>query len=73
LLEKCTVYFLRGRVVIKDLNWIDKLMLKMASRVTKDPDEKQRMINGFDAVNRESVLPLINAVKAPVEVADLEM
>ena len=73
LLEKCKVYFLRGRVVIKDLNWIDKLMLKMASRVTKDPDEKQRMMNGFDAVNRESVLPLINAVKVPMEMVDVGM
>jgi menaquinone-dependent protoporphyrinogen IX oxidase len=64
LREHCSVYFLRGRVVIKDLNFIDKLMLKMASRFTKDPDEKQRMINGFDAVNRENALPLIDAVKA---------
>jgi menaquinone-dependent protoporphyrinogen IX oxidase len=73
LLEKCKVYFLRGRVVIKDLNFIDKLMLKMASRVTKDPDEKQRMMNGFDAVNRESALPLINTVKASMEMVDVEM
>jgi menaquinone-dependent protoporphyrinogen IX oxidase len=64
LLEKCTVCFLRGRVVIKDLNWMDKLMLKMAARVTKDPDEKQRMISGFDAVNRENVLPLINDLQS---------
>lgn len=62
--ERCTICFLRGRVVIKDLNWIDKLMLKFAARVTKDPDEKQRMIYGFDALKRENVLPLINAVKA---------
>jgi hypothetical protein len=48
-------------------------MLKMASRVTKDPDEKQRMMNGFDAVNRESALPLINTVKASMEMVDVEM
>jgi menaquinone-dependent protoporphyrinogen IX oxidase len=62
LQDKIVVYFLRGRVVINDLNWIDKLMLKLASRATKDPDEKQRMINGFDAVNKDNILPLLQGI-----------
>jgi menaquinone-dependent protoporphyrinogen IX oxidase len=60
---KVVVFFLRGRVVINNLNWIDKLMLKFASRVTKDPDEKQRMMYGFDAVHKENIQPLLQAVK----------
>ncbi|OQP66380.1 hypothetical protein A3860_12840 [Niastella vici] len=64
LREHIVVHFLRGRVVIKDLNWLDKLMLKFAAKSTKDPDEKQRMLYGFDAVNRENAVPLINALKA---------
>jgi len=64
LREQVVVYFLRGRVVIKDLGWLHKLMLKLAARGTKDPDEKQRMLYGFDAVNRENAVPLINALKA---------
>jgi menaquinone-dependent protoporphyrinogen IX oxidase len=62
LQDRVNVFFLRGRLVINDLNWIDKLMLKLASGATKDPDEKQRMIHGFDAMNKENVLPLVQAV-----------
>jgi menaquinone-dependent protoporphyrinogen IX oxidase len=64
LRESCHVFFFRGRVVIKDLSWGDKLMLKMASWATKDPVEKQGMLQGFDAVKKENITPLVNGVKA---------
>jgi menaquinone-dependent protoporphyrinogen IX oxidase len=64
LREQCHVFFLRGRVVVKDLSWGDKLMLKMASWGTKDPVEKRAMVQGFDAVNKENIIPLVKAVKA---------
>jgi len=64
LRNQCTIFFLRGRVVIKDLSWLDGLMLKMAARFTKDPEEKKGMTQGFDAVKKENILPLVNAVKA---------
>jgi menaquinone-dependent protoporphyrinogen IX oxidase len=64
LREQCNVFFLRGRVVIKDLSWGDKLMLKMASWGTKDPVEKRAMVQGFDAVKKENIIPLVKAVKA---------
>lgn len=38
-------------------------MLTMASWATKDPDEKQRMVQGVDAVNKENIIPLVNTVK----------
>lgn len=63
LRDQVVVHFLRGRVVIKDLSWLHKLMLKFAARSTKDPDEKQRMLFGFDAVKRENIIPLINTLK----------
>lgn len=62
LKDKMSVFFLPGRVVIKELNWIDKLMLSFAARATKDPVEKQQMINGFDAVNRDHLQPLIKVL-----------
>jgi len=64
LREQCNVFFLRGRVVIKDLSWGDKLMLKMASWGTKDPVEKRAMLQGFDAVKKENIITLVKAVKA---------
>ncbi|HEX6426273.1 MAG TPA: hypothetical protein VF008_01255, partial [Niastella sp.] len=64
LLEQCNLFFLRGRVVIKELSWGHRLMLKMVSWGTKDPVEKQAMVQGFDAVKKENIIPLINAVNA---------
>lgn len=64
LQTKCEVFFLRGRVVVKDLSWGDRLMLTMASWATKDPVEKQAMVRGFDAVSNENITPLVLAVKA---------
>jgi hypothetical protein len=37
-------------------------MLKLASRTTNDPDEKQRMVHGFDAMNKDNILPLLQVV-----------
>jgi menaquinone-dependent protoporphyrinogen IX oxidase len=62
LKDKISVFFLPGRVVIKDLNWIHKLMLSFASRATKDPAEKQRMTEGFDSVKKENLLPLLQVL-----------
>lgn len=39
-------------------------MLKMASWGTKDPVEKRAMVQGFDAVNKENIIPLVKAIKA---------
>jgi|RhiMetdeSRZDD1v2_1073273.scaffolds.fasta_scaffold02860_2 menaquinone-dependent protoporphyrinogen IX oxidase len=62
--NQVSVYFLRGRVVMKQLSWSHKLLLAIASRITKDADEKKRMREGFDFVKKENVTPLLNAVKA---------
>jgi len=64
LRDRVVVHFLRGRVVINNLSWLHKLMLKMVARSTKDPDEKAGMLFGFDAVKRENAVPLINELKA---------
>jgi menaquinone-dependent protoporphyrinogen IX oxidase len=62
LQDLVVVFFFRGRVVISELSWLHKLMLKLASRSTNDPEEKQRMIHGFDAMNKDNILPLLKLV-----------
>ena len=62
LQDLVVVFFFRGRLVIENLSWLHKWMLKLASRTTKDPDEKHRMIHGFDAMNKDSILPLLQLV-----------
>ena len=62
LQDLVVVFFFRGRLVINELSWLHKLMLKLASRTTNDADEKERMIHGFDGMNKESILPLLRLV-----------
>lgn len=62
LQDLVVVFFFRGRLVINELNWLHKWMLKLASRTTNDSDEKQRMVFGFDAMNKDYILPLLQVV-----------
>jgi menaquinone-dependent protoporphyrinogen IX oxidase len=62
--NRFSVFFLRGRVVMKQLSWLHKLLLAIASRITKDVDEKKRMQEGYDEVIKENIAPLVNAVRA---------
>lgn len=62
LQDLVVVFFFRGRLVINNLSWLHKVMLKLASRTTKDPEERERMVHGFDAMNKDSILPLLQMV-----------
>ena len=63
ILNKCETYFLPGRMIIRNLSWFDKFMLKMGARLTKDPDEKERMLTDFDHIKKEYLTPLIEDVR----------
>ena len=58
------VIFLRGRVIIKKLSMLDKLALKVASRMEKDPVKKKEMKEGYDEVSRTKLVEVIKAVRA---------
>jgi menaquinone-dependent protoporphyrinogen IX oxidase len=60
--NRCEVYFLRGRMIRKNLSWTDRFLLKMGSMFTKDPAEKKNMLEEFDAVKSENIVPLVNAI-----------
>ena len=60
--NRCNIYFLRGRMIRKNLSWKDRLIMRLGAAFTKDPKEKERM-NDFDEVKRESILPLINEIQ----------
>lgn len=61
--DQCEFYFLHGRMIFNKLSWKDRLLLKMGSRLVKDPVEKKNMLTDFDDVKKENLSPLINAVK----------
>ncbi|MFI5151845.1 MAG: flavodoxin domain-containing protein [Chitinophagales bacterium] len=56
------VFFLQGRVIRKDLSWMDRMALNFAAGFAKDPAEKNRMKNGYDEVRKENLVPIRNAI-----------
>ena len=58
------IYILRGRMIKKDLSWLDRIILKMGARMQKDQAEGQRMLQDFDEVRKENLNPLIKGVQA---------
>lgn len=60
--NRSEIYFLHGRMIRKNLSWTDRILLKIGSMFTKDPDEKKGMLADFDAVKTDNIVPLANAV-----------
>jgi len=59
----CDIYFLPGKMIIKELSWIDRLMIKMGARLAKEEEVKKGMLRGYNDVKKENIGKLINAVK----------
>ncbi|MGZ3946220.1 MAG: flavodoxin domain-containing protein [Mucilaginibacter sp.] len=59
LAANATVFFLRGRVVINKLSWMDRLTVNIGAMMEKDPEKKALMRRGFDGVKRENINDLI--------------
>ena len=59
LLNQCNVQFFRGRMILKNLSWLDRFLLRMGARLQKDPAAKQEMLKEFDAVKKESLTDLL--------------
>jgi len=72
LLNKTKVFFFPGRMIMRNLSWWDRFMLKMGARLAKDPAEKTRMLTDFNDVKKEHILPLTNAVKAFTKINEPE-
>jgi menaquinone-dependent protoporphyrinogen IX oxidase len=63
ILDQAECFFLRGRMIMRNLSAFDRFMLKMGARLTKDPIEKKNMLTDFDAVKKENIDALLRAVK----------
>ena len=62
LMSQCSFYFLPGRMCMAKLSWLDRVLLKMGARATKDKEEKKRMLTDYDDVKREHLAEMIAAV-----------
>jgi menaquinone-dependent protoporphyrinogen IX oxidase len=61
---KVKCFYLPGRMIMRNLDWFDRFMLKMGARLTKDKNEKTRMLTDFNEVKQEYIYPLVYAVKS---------
>ena len=57
-------YFLPGRLIMENLSWKDRWMLKMGAWLTKDPVEKKTMMTNHDDVKKENLAEIIAGVNA---------
>jgi Flavodoxin len=57
------VYFLHGRLVVKQLSWGDRTALRLGAALTKDPVKKKEMLQDFDDVKKEHLQPLLQAIR----------
>ena len=64
IIDKITYIPLRGRLNIKELPWLIRLMLKMGAKQEKDPEIKKRMEEGFDYLDQSSTLPIVEWAKS---------
>jgi len=62
--NRCEVFFVRGRMIKKNISLPDRFLLKIGSLLVKDPGDKKNMLLDFDAVKKENIIPLINAINA---------
>ncbi len=63
LQKKLKVYFLPGRLQVGKLSWKDRLMLKIGARLTKDPQEKKRMLADYDDVKKENIAGMVEDLR----------
>jgi menaquinone-dependent protoporphyrinogen IX oxidase len=59
----CDIYFLPGRMVMKELSIFDRFMLKMGARMAKSETEKKTMLTDYNDIKKEHITELLNAVK----------
>ena len=63
LREKVEPFFLHGRMILSKLGWFDRFMLKMGARLEKDKTVSKRMLEEFDDVKKENLVPLLKAIR----------
>lgn len=66
--EKLDYVPLRGRLILQDLPWYLRWMLKFASRLQKEEEAAHRMRYGFDYVERRNIEPILEWEKEQMAV-----
>lgn len=67
LQRPASVWFLRGRMIIGKLSWIDRLVLRIGARLEKNPETRKQMLQDFDEVKQEKLISLVGAVNVYIK------
>jgi len=59
----CDIYFLPGKMVVKELSMFDRFMIKMGARAAKSQAIKKAMLTDYNDVKKEHIAELLNVVK----------
>ena len=72
IMGNCECYFLPGRMIMKNLSWKDRFMLKMGARLAKTKADKKNMLTDYDHVKKENLTGMLVAIKSyfPTEIRD---
>lgn len=63
-LTQSSIYFLHGKMLMKELHWTDRFLLKMGASLEKDPNTKKEMLTNFNDVKKEHLAALMQEVNA---------
>ena len=58
------IYYLPGKVIKKDLSFLDNIILHMGAWLTKDPVEKKKMLTDFDFIDINKLNELVSSVQS---------
>ena len=60
--NQTNIFFLPGRMEKKRLSLKDRLLIHMGAFLEKDPSMKKQMLQDFDSVKKENIIPIVNAI-----------
>ena len=63
IMNNLEYFALPGRINPKSLHLLDRLMINLVARAEKNPREKDRLLNGYDDVDKVHLMPLVDAVE----------
>ena len=63
IIKDCEFYFLPGRMIMQNLSWKDRFMLKMGARLAKDPVAKKTMLTDYDDVRKDNIAEILTVVR----------
>ena len=63
IMDNCKCFYLPGKMIIKDLSWFERFMLKMGARIAKNPEDRKQMLSEYNDVHKENIREIAKAIQ----------